>query len=153
MDEGSDFLELATAALAAWSQALTTAAARRGPMQHVAERDAARAQLAGARLAAGDSIRVRCQASVTIARSADDDPYFQRSRYWELRIDGEQVVLRGWENFADEVGASQSEDPAVTGGLWDVLPAGALIWASSLAEALGSGRCRLDVEEPGAAAP
>lgn len=141
MTSEADWIEFATAALSVWLIAFERAAGRPGPMQREHARAAAAAVSAAHALAAGTPLGACFRASLTIARSRDDEEFFERSRCWELRIDGDRLEARSWVNFADQVGASQFPEISVAGAPSDPLPAGAGEWWTSLSAALESPDC------------
>jgi len=133
---GTEWIDLATAALACWMQAFERAGGRAGPMQREHQRALAAARDAANALAAGVPVQARFSVSIVLARSAEDEEYSQHSRCWELRIDGTHLQARRWRDHADLVGASQAEELLASGDAWEPLPASLGDWGPSLAVAL-----------------
>lgn len=141
---GIQWIELATAALAAWIDAFERAARREGPMQSEHRCALAAATRAADALAAGAPIQARFLARVTVARAADDEEYFERTRCWELSVNGARIQARRWLNLADMIGASQSSELAAAGGTDELLPACLGDWGPTLAVALERQDCSVE---------
>ncbi|MBL8300065.1 MAG: hypothetical protein JNN30_17125 [Rhodanobacteraceae bacterium] len=140
MTEFFDYRELVTAALAAFADALTSAAARGGPRQTELERAAEGARQATVALAAGEPVRARYFLKLAVASAEAGDAWHDRSLCWELRVEDHAASLQRWSNLADEVGANQCMEITSQGTLDDPLPAAAADWGKSLAEGLLSGQ-------------
>lgn len=136
-------LELATAALAVWSEALDGAATRPGPRQRELQDAATAARTALAALAAGDAVQACFSARLDVASAEAGEAYYVHTRCWELGITDDRVRFARWMNHATQVGARQSAEIDVTGDLDEQVPELLNDWGATLSQALESAAVRL----------